>query len=193
MKYEKGLVGYVVLGILAAVALTVVASYVTNANYGVRAETAIKATWENNENILSQYSLKVMEVAQVPAMYTKQVKEVYTDVLAGRYGENGSQAMFQWLKEQNPQIDASLYSRIQQVMEAGRNEFRVAQTQLVDQKRSYLTNLGYVWKGFWLNLAGYPKIHVGFEGDADDYKVITSEYSNEAFKTGVDKGIQLPK
>jgi len=191
MKYQRGVAGWVFLGIVAAVAFTLVASYVTNANYGNRAERTLEATWEDNENVLAQYSLKIGEIAQVPAMYRNDIKDIYRDVLKGRYGENGSQAMFQFLKEQNPQIDAGLYKAIQQAMEAGRNEFRVAQTRLVDQKRVYVTNLGYVWKGFWLETAGYPTLNVGFAGSADDFEIITSEYAIDAFETGVDKGIVL--
>jgi len=191
MKYQRGLAGYVFLGIVAAVAFALVASYITNANYGNRAERTLEATWEDNENILAQYSLKIGEIAQVPAMYRNDIKDIYSDVLRGRYGENGSQAMFQFLKEQNPQIDSSLYTNIQQAMEAGRNEFRVAQTRLVDQKRVYVTNLGYVWKGFWLETAGYPMLDVGFQGGADQFEIITSEYAIDAFETGVDKGIVL--
>ncbi len=192
MKYQRGVAGWVFLGVLAAVAFTLVASYITNANYGNRAERTLEATWEDNENILAQYSLKIGEIAQVPAMYRNDIKDIYRDVLKGRYGDNGSQAMFQFLKEQNPQIDAGLYKAIQQAMEAGRNEFRVAQTRLVDQKRVYVTNLGYVWKGFWLQTAGYPILNVGFKGGTDDFEIITSEYAIDAFATGVDKGITLP-
>lgn len=191
MKYQKGVAGWVFLGVLAAVAFVLIASYVTNANYGNRAEQTIRATWEDNENVLAQYSLKVMEVAQVPSMYKADVIEIYSAALEGRYGEEGSQAMFQFLKEQNPNIDASLYTNIQQIMEAGRNEFKVAQTRLVDAKRVYVTNLGYVWKGFWLETAGYPTLNVGFQGGTDDYRIITSDYAIDAFETGVDKGIVL--
>ena len=170
---------------LAAIVLVAIGSYITNYNYGNRAEKEIVATWEDNENILGQYSLKVVEVAQVSTMYKDDVKEIFTATLAGRYGENGSQAMFQWLKEQNPEIDSAIYKKIQQIMEAGRNEFSVAQTRLVDQKRAYETNLGYLWKGMWLGFAGYPMIVLA------DYKIITSEHASEAFETGIDKGITL--
>ena len=193
MKYQRGVAGYVFLGIVAAVAFALIASYVTNANYGNRAERVLEATWEDNENILAQYSLKVNEVVQVPAMYKNDFKEVYEAAMSGRYGDNGSEAMFQFLKEQNPQLDSALYIKIQQIMEAGRNEFKVAQTRLVDQKRVYVTNLGYVWKGFWLDTAGYPMLNVGFQGGADDFEIITSEYAIDAFETGVDKGIDISR
>lgn len=175
----------VVLGIFVSLALVGVVSYVSNANYGNRAEKQITAAWENNENILAQYSLKIAEMAQVPDMQRDDLKEVYRAALEGRYGADGSKAVFQWLQEQNPQLNAEVYTRLQQTMEAGRNEFRVAQTELIDLKRGYETNLGYIWKGFWLRLAGYPKI------DLSKYKAITSEYAQEAFETGVDKGIDL--
>lgn len=191
MKYQKGVAGWVFLGVVAAVVFALGASYITNANYGVRAEQTLRATWENNEQILASYSLKISEIAQVPQMYRNDIKSIYKDVLKGRYGENGSQAMFQFLKEQNPQIDAGLYKAIQQAMEAGRNEFKVAQQTLIDQKRVYVTNLGYVWKGMWLGIAGYPTLNVGFQGGTDDFEAITSEYAIEAFATGVDKGITL--
>ena len=79
-------------------------------------------------------------------------------------------------------LDASMYVKIQQVIEAGRNKFQNAQTQLIDQKRAYATNLGYVWKGFWMKLAGYPKINL------DDYKAITTAEANAVFDTGMEKG-----
>ena len=177
----------VVLGIVGAIVVGAVGAYVSNANYGNRAEKQIVAAWENNENILGQYSLKIAEMAQIPDMQRDDLKEVYRAAMEGRYGADGSKATFQWLQEQNPQLNAEVYTRLQQTMEAGRNEFRVAQTELIDLKRGYETNLGYVWKGFWLRLAGYPKL------DLNKYQAITSEYAQEAFKTGVDKGITLRK
>lgn len=191
MKYQKGVAGYVFLGVVVAIAFTLVASYITNANYGNHAERTIEATWADKENVLVQYSLKISEIAQVPAMYRNDIKDIYKDVLKGRYGDNGSQVMFQFLKEKNPQIDAGLYKNIQQAMKDGRNEFKVAQQTLIDQKRVYVTNLGYVWKGMWLGIAGYPILNVGFQGGTDDFKTITSEYAIDAFATGVDKGITL--
>jgi len=192
MKYQKGVAGWVFLGVVAAVAFAVIASYVSNKNYGNRAEVGIEATWEDNENILAQYSLKVNEVVQVPAMMKNDFKEVYEAAMSGRYGDGGSKAVFQFLQEQNPQLDGTLYVKIQQIMEAGRNEFKVAQTRLVDEKRVYVTNLGYVWKGFWLETAGYPTLNIGYpRGATDDFEIITSEYAIDAFETGVDKGIVI--
>ena len=37
----------------------------------------------------------------------------------------------------------------------------------------------------WLRIAGYPKINLA------DYKVVTTDATEEAFKTGRDKPVQL--
>jgi hypothetical protein len=191
MKYQRGVAGWVFLGIVALGALVIVGSYVTNANYGNRAERGLETVQVDSMNIRSTHSLKIMELAQIPAMYKNDIIEIYTAAINARYGEDGSQAMFQFLKEQNPNIDASVYTAIQQEITAGRNEFKVAQTRLLDQKRVYVTNLGYVWKGFWLEQAGYPMLNVGFHGGADDFEIVLSGDTNEIFESGIDKPLVI--
>ncbi len=178
---------WIVLGFFGLVGLVSVSSYITYANMGATSEIQIKAQYTNMENVLSGYSLKVVEAAQVPAMYKNGVVEVAKAAIQGRYGDKGSQATFQWIKEQNPTLDPALYTKIEQIIEGGRDNFQVEQTKFIDTERSYQTQLNLVWSGFWLHRAGYPKI------DFDKYKIITSEHANEAFSTGVDKGIKLPQ
>lgn len=176
-----GVIGSVV-AVVITVIIVVVGSYVSAANYGVEMETRIKAEWENNENVLSQYSQKIQEAAQIPAMQRDDVAKVLTGAIGARYGAAGSQASMQWIREQNPSLDPAVYKKLQQIIESGRDEFKNAQTKLIDVKRSYETSLGYVWKGFWMRLAGYPKI------DLSKYKAISNDYANEAFKTGKEAG-----
>lgn len=167
------------------VGLLVVGSYITAANYGAQAENDLEASYEDNQNILSNYTLKVQEMAQVPDMYRDDLLKIVTATFEGRYGEGGSKATWQWLQEQNPNLDPALYTRLQQTMESGRNEFQVAQTRLLDKKRVYNTNLDYVWKGFWLGAAGYPKI------DLDSIKIITETSTQAKFESGTDSAIKL--
>jgi len=174
-----------VLGMLAVVAVSLFGTYVSYFNRGNTMEKAITAQYEENQNILSQYSLRVAEAAQVTELYTDDLKEVVGAAMAGRYGENGSQAVFQWLQEQNPNVDPALYVQVQRVIEAGRNRFENGQTALIEKKRVYETELGSFWGSIWFGVAGYPKI------DLDDYPVIKSEHSNNAFETGIDRGINL--
>lgn len=161
-------------------------SYISNYNYGNEAENQIKAEYSNMENILAQYSLKVAEASQVPSMKTDDLSRVIKDAFSGRYGANGSQAVFQWIKENYPgEVTDGVYIPIHQLIEAGRNKFENAQTKFIDTEKVYVTNLGYFWKGFWLRVVGYPKINL------DDYKIISSSHAVEAFETKVEKPIQL--
>lgn len=182
MTKQTGYAKYVALGAVAVIALACVGSYVSAANYGNAIEQRLKTKMEDNENIYASYGQKVAELAQVPKMYADDLKSVTTAAIQGRYGENGSQATFQWLKEQNPQLDPSLYKKIANTIEAGRDEFKNAQTQMLDIKRSYTTSLGTVWTGFWLNMAGYPKLNL------DDYKIVTTDRASDAFKTKREAG-----
>lgn len=175
-----------VLGVVLTLALVGVVSYISNYNYGNRAEEGLVAEYTNMENILATYSLKVKEVAQVPGMKTEDLERVTREAMSGRYGEDGSKAVFQWINENYPgQVTDELYVQIQQVMEAGRNEFKNAQTKFIDSKRAYRTNLGYFWKGLWLRIAGYPKI------DLEGFKIISSGHAQKAFETGVDEPIEI--
>jgi hypothetical protein len=187
---RKSQIGAISGGVIAAITvgtvlLVSVPSYISAANYGNRTENALKAKMEDNENIYANGTQKVMEIAQVPTMYKNDLKEIVTAAIQGRYGENGSQATFQWLKEQNPGLDSAMYVKIQQVIESFRDEFKNAQTQMLDQRRAYENALGYVWQGFWLNMAGYPKI------DLSKFTIVTTDKARQTFETKRDSGIQL--
>lgn len=160
-------------------------SYISAYNTGNRLEQNIKATYENNRNILAQYGNKVAEAAQVPSMQRDDLTQVVTAALEGRYGEDGSQAVFQWIQEQNPQIDSTVYVQLQRMIEAGRNEFTSAQTKLTDQKRIYETALGSFWQGTWMSFAGYPRI------DLEEFKIVSTARADDAFRTGTEEPLKL--
>lgn len=176
-----------VVGLALMVTIGVVLTYVKWANYGNQTENHLAAIWENNQNISGQYAIKLQEIAQVPKMYQAGLKDVVESALKARYGADGSKATFQFLQEHAINFDPSLYSKIQQVIEAGRNEFQSEQTRLIDAKNAYKNNLGDVWSGFWLQRAGYPKV------DLAQYKPVVAATTEQEFKTGVQEPINLLK
>jgi hypothetical protein len=188
MKIQRGsalVVTLSILGVLAVIVGIVVMMLVNAANFGNRSEVSIQKVWENNQNILGQYTLKVQEIASVPEMYKNDLKEVMTSVMTARMGADGSKAMFQWFKEQNIPYDSAMYGKIQQVIEAGRNEFQNAQTRLVDEKAVYQTALGSIPQGWLLGFVGYPKI------DLDKYKPVVAADTRQVFEQGTQAPIQL--
>ncbi len=177
-SYQRGsATAWAIIGVLAVLVIGVFSLYVSASNFGNRTEVQIKAVWEDNENVLSGYTLKVQEMAQIPKMQTEALKEVIKAALSARYGEKGSQATFQWLKEQNPNLDQKTFIKIQQTIESGRDEFKNAQTRLISVKQGYETALGNFWQGKFLFMAGYPKINLA------DYRIVSDATTQEAFKT----------
>ena len=177
------LIGVIVVALLIGLALA--GSYISAYNYGNRSEKSLSTKLEDNQQILGQYTIKVGEMAQVPKAMRNDLLKVIEATFTGRYGQDGSKATWQWIQEQNPNLDPALYNRLQQTMEAGRNEFTRAQTELLDQKRVYTTNLDSFWTGFWLRMAGYPKIKL------EDIKVVKAANTEQVFADGVDPGVKL--
>jgi hypothetical protein len=167
-----------IAGFIGLVVAACFASYVSAFNYGNQMEQSLAASQTDNRNIFAQYGQKVAEVAQVPAMYRDDLEKVVTAAIEGRYGEGGSRAAFQWIQEQNPTIDASLYKSIQQVIEAGRSNFENGQRRMIDLRRQYQTKLGSFWFGLWLRIAGYPKV------DLAKFDIVSTDKANAVFEAG---------
>lgn len=188
MKNQKGNVVVsllVVLGSIVAIVGFVFAMYVKYHNIGVGFEKRLEGVWQENKVVLNTYTTKVQEVAQVPAMYRDDLTAVVEKTFQGRYGADGSKAVFQFIKEQNMNLDPMLYRQIQQVMESGRNDFQTTQKVLIDVKMNYQAQLDYFWSGFWLKFAGYPKL------DLSKYNIITVGSVEAKFESGRDEVIKL--
>jgi len=177
------------LAVLVMIVGAVAAGYIGAVNSGNRMEQAIHSTYENNENILAQYGQKIAEAAQVPSIQRDDMIAVFSGAIESRYGADGSRAAMQWIQEQNPNLNQETYLQLMRLIEAGRNDFTRAQTRLTDFKRSYRTQLGSFWSGFWLSTAGYPKIAIGWPiGSTDDYPIISTDRASDAFRDGKESG-----
>jgi hypothetical protein len=51
--------------------------------------------------------------------------------------------------------------------------------------RTYKTQLGNVYSGFWLSMAGYPRT------DLHKFDIVTTDKAANTFKTHRDTGVQL--
>lgn len=163
--------------------------YISAYNGGNEFENMINTKYRDNKNVLSQYSLRIVEMVKVSDKYKDALKETIKAAIEGRYGENGSQATWQWIQENNPTIDPSLYAKVQTEIASGRKEFEVAQRQLLDKCNVYKTELGYLMGGFMLKMAGYPKTDA--DGTTLDKKCtpVVSGHANEAFSSGVEESV----
>lgn len=177
------LITVILIAIVFAIGAMTLVSYF---NYGNRTEQHISAKYKDNENIYAQGTQAVMEIAQVPAMYAADLKALITADIQGRYGKDGSQATFQWLKERNLTLDASMYKAIQNQILAFRGKFENSQRELLDTCRSYKTALGAFPGNIALGIVGYPKINL-----AEHCEIVTTDKARQTFETKRDSGIQL--
>lgn len=163
--------------------------YYNATKYAAQVETHIQTQYKQMENVLSTFRLKVEEVVQVPDMYKEDFVEIVEASMSGRYGENGSNAMFQWLKESYPgNLDAEMYVAIQDIIASGRNEFKNEQKLFLDIKRGYEETLVYdlfLTRGFWLKVSGYPKI------DLSDFEIISDNRTQSVFDHKVQDSLKL--
>lgn len=178
-------VSIILVALIVSIGLIGTVSYFSAYNKANSMEQQIKATFENNKNVLSGYTNSIAEAAQIPAMQRDDLSKIYTDVMTGRYGENGSKALFQFINEQNPNVNSEVYAKLQTMIEAGRAKFTTNQEKLIDQKRSYETNLGSAWTGMFMHMAGYPKINL------DDYITVVNNTTIQTYQTGIDDAMKL--
>lgn len=171
-----------VLGIIVFLGAIVIGIFVSANNTGVRHDAGLKATHGNNQNILSNYYQKVGEVAQVPGMQAEAQKEIIEAALSGRYGADGSRAVFQSIQEHNPNVSEQMYVKIQTVIEAGRDEFKNNQTLLSDKVRAYEVALNSLPGGMVMRIMGFPRVPL------EKYKLITTAAVDTVYEAGKESG-----
>lgn len=154
-------------------------------NNCVKMESGIVAQYTQNQNSYDNFFKKVKEVSQVPDMYTNDLKSVYDKLIKDRYAEKNENLLFQFIREHNPNFDASLYRQIQRVIEAGRNDFETNQKLLIDKKRIYENHLGVFPNNVVTGFLNFPKI------DLKEYDIVSSVETKEIFKTKVSEPIAL--
>lgn len=175
-------------GIFGVIALVAIPScgYINSKNYAISQENGIEATYSTNQTSLTRMSNSVTDNLAISEVAKDHLTEVVKASMEGRYG-NDKTVMAKAVTEAYPgNLNPELYTRIMDEVTSGRTNFQNEQNMLIDKVRAYKTETEYVgWRSFWMGMAGYPKI------DFAKYNPIISDYTNDAFTTKRDNGLNI--
>jgi hypothetical protein len=182
---KAGIVALAVLGLIIFVVVILGFGYIGWSNGANKFEADIPAQYSQMQNVYDNGWKQVMEENQIPQNYADQVKEIFQATMQGRYGADGSKAIFQMITESNPNVDPGLYKKVQESIEKFHAEFQSSQTQIIALKQTYQTYITATTSGRIYNMVGsYPHIHCGVPaGQADDYQIVTSGKTQDDFKS----------
>lgn len=179
------IVGLSILGVVGFFVLVFVAGLLSFRTSAVNFEESIRAQYSQNQNNYDNMWKKFKEVAQVTDKYSEDLKELYDNAMTGRYGADGSKAVFQWITEQNPNLSTETYIRLQSTIEAGRNSFESDQKQLIAKKEQYAKLLRSNSALVYNLVLGFPKI------DLEEFGIVTSEQTDKAFQEKKADAVEL--
>ena len=141
----------------------------------------IKAQEQKIESNYDKMFKTIAQHAQVTKNYFSEFKEIYKGIMTGRYGDGGSKAMWQWLKEANPQAPPDLHLKLMNTIEASRMSFDREQQKLAnmsaEDKKLFTTK-----PAKWFT-----------SGEPREVTIISSTKTKNVMKTGVDDDIDVFK
>jgi hypothetical protein len=164
---------------MIAVFAIVIGVWVSTSNAEIGLREQIGAQQKNIELVYDKMWKTLQQKAQIADQYKGAFKEIYPDLIAGRYSQ-GDGSLMKWVQEHNPTFDTSLYLSLSQAVEGLRSEFHREQKMLLDLSREHNTML----KAFpgSLILAGRSAVEI---------KTISSAKSKEAMETGEENDTDL--
>ncbi len=184
---RKGSAGMTVLAFLlalivltASVIIGVISYVVGTLNSEVRLRNNISAQDRSNTAQYDKMWKIMSEQAGIASQYSKDFKEIYPELIAGRYKTGGG--LMKWIQEHNPEFDTSLYKKVMVAIESERNATKQGFDKVLDLKREH-DNLidmpipGFVLKTFGGNIEKTSPV------------IVTSTDTNAAFATGTDDRI----
>jgi hypothetical protein len=166
------------IGAIVFAAVGLVGAYISYNNKYTTMKNLIAAKQTDIENNYDAMWKIISQQAQVTEQYKDSFKEIYIGIMDARYG-SGDGTLMKWIKEANPEFDASLFKTLMISIEANRKEFMNKQTQLIDMHRE-ITNLQTVIPSKWF----VPNTPI-------EIKIITSSKAKRALESGMDDEVDL--
>ena len=173
---------WLIIALFAVIALTVCGSmYFSYNNQEISLRKQAEAQRGKVEGVFDTMWKIISQQAQVSNEYKDAFKEIYPDLIAGRYSQ-GDGSLMKWIQEANPEFDTSLYKHLMQTIEVQRLQFQKSQERMLDIIREHET-LCETYPGTWVVKNKAPI----------EYTVISSTKTKLTMETGIDDDVDLFK
>lgn len=121
----------------------------------------------------------ISQKAQVAEQYKNAFKEIYPQLISGRYANDGGTLM-KWIQESNPSFDVSLYKDLSSSIEGERAGFFMEQKKLIDLDREHKV-LRKTIPSSWF-IGSRPDIA---------FTIITSDKTEAVYSTGKENNVDV--
>jgi uncharacterized protein YqiB (DUF1249 family) len=177
----------IAISIIAFLGLSFILMYASYSNAEVRLRNRATAQEKVCEANFDKMWKVIKQKAQVTDQYKNGFKEIYVDLIRGRYASTDttgnvkqSDNFMKWVQESNPNFDVSLYRDLMVAIEAQREQFFDDQKTLIDIKMQHDNCLNTFPSSLFVG--SRPVIEI---------KIITSATTEEVYKTGQENNVNL--
>lgn len=169
---------WIVLGVVSVALISVVAIVASSYNGFIRLENQILAVDKDMQNVHASIFNQIKSQGLSVEKYGNLVIESINAAIGGRYGEGGSKAAFQWIKENNPTIDPNVFNKLNVAIEAGYTKFEATQRTKIDVIRVYRNKLETFPSNIVAGVFGFPKKNLD-----ELERIITTKETKKTFET----------
>ncbi len=170
------LICFVIIGIGVVLGASLYFSY-NNSEIRLRKEAV--AQYDKVEGVYDKMWKILQQKAQVSNEYKEAFKEIYPEIISGRYS-SGDGSLMKWIQEDNPDFDSSLYKDLMASIEIYRTEFQKSQERLIDIVREHEVLISTYPSKWFIK----DKSHI-------EYVLISSTIAKTVRETGLDDNINL--
>ena len=126
--------GLVVLIVAVVLAVVIVPMWVSASNKEIGLRNLAAAQEDVCKMVFDETWKIINQQAQVANEYKEAFREIFPELMEGRYGNDRGGSLMSWISEQNPEFDSALYIKIQSSIESQRHKYTEAQKMLRDVK-----------------------------------------------------------
>lgn len=184
----KNVSTWVIVGIIAVLTIIGIATYISYSNTEIDLREATEAQQDVCKANFDKMFKVISQLAEIPEHFADEskeaFKEIYPQLMEGRYDNDRGGALMSWVSEQNPTYDMAaigeLYEKLANAIEANRAEYFVEQKKLIDLQREHSALLKKFPGSLLLN--GREEI---------DIIIITSTQTEQVYVDGQENDIEL--